>query len=228
MGIVLAPSSFKRMGRWLYTCMGFMIVPAVIAGNPSELVELLSRLRGIASRVMLDFMDGEFVSGTSLQFDLHLPEGFSYEAHLMVRRPLSYLARLTGRVETVILHIESLDDIGRAVVSSRGAGFKVMLAISPGTPVEFVAPYLREIDGVLIMTVEPGKYGADFLPWTLDKVRALKMMDDHVTIEVDGGMNPDNARAAREAGANIFASGSYIISSKDIGRAFRELEEATS
>ena len=205
-----------------------MIVPAVIAGDQSELGELLSRLRGVANRVMLDFMDGEFVSGTSLQFDLHLPEGFSYEAHLMVRRPLSYLARLAGRVETVILHIETLDDVGRAIVSTRRAGFKVMLAISPGTPVEFVAPYLREIDGVLVMTVEPGKYGADFLPWTLDKVRALKVMDGRVTIEVDGGMSPDNARAAREAGANIFASGSYIIRSQDIGRAFRELEEAIS
>ena len=205
-----------------------MIVPAVIAGDQSELGELLSRLRGVANRVMLDFMDGEFVSCTSLQFDLHLPEGFSYEAHLMVRRPLSYLARLAGRVETVILHIETLDDVGRAIVSTRRAGFKVMLAISPGTPVEFVAPYLREIDGVLVMTVEPGKYGADFLPWTLDKVRALKVMDGHVTIEVDGGMNPDNARAAREAGANIFAAGSYIIKSQDIGRALRELEEAIS
>jgi ribulose-phosphate 3-epimerase len=205
-----------------------MIVPAVIAGDQSELGELLSRLRGVANRVMLDFMDGEFVSGTSLQFDLHLPEGFSYEAHLMVRRPLSYLARLAGRVETVILHIETLDDVGRAIVSTRRAGFKVMLAISPGTPVEFVAPYLREIDGVLVMTVEPGKFGADFLPWTLDKVRALRKMDGRVTIEVDGGMSPDNARAAREAGANIFALGSYIIRSQDIGRAFRELEEAIS
>jgi len=205
-----------------------MIVPAVIAGDQNELGELLSKFRGVANRVMLDFMDGEFVSGTSLQFDLHLPEGFSYEAHIMVRRPLSYLARLSGRVETVILHIESLDDVGRAIVSARRAGFKVMLAISPETPVEFVAPYLREIEGVLVMTVEPGKFGADFLPWTLDKVRALKVMDGHVTIEVDGGMNPDNARAAREAGANIFASGSYIIRSQDIGRAFRELEEAIS
>jgi ribulose-phosphate 3-epimerase len=203
-----------------------MIVPAVIACDQNELRELLSKLRGVANRVMLDFMDGEFVSGTSLQFDLHLPEGFSYEAHLMVRHPLSYLARLTGRVETVILHIESLDDVGLAIVSARRAGFKVMLALSPGTPVEFVAPYLREIDGVLVMTVEPGKYGADFLPWTLDKVRALKVMDGRMTIEVDGGMNPDYARAAREAGANIFASGSYIIRSQDIGRAFRELEEA--
>ena len=205
-----------------------MIVPAVIARDQNELGELLSRLRGVANRVMLDFMDGEFVSGTSLQFDLHLPEGFSYEAHLMVRRPLSYLARLAGRVETVILHIETLDDVGRAIVSTRRAGFKVMLAISPGTPVEFVAPYLREIDGVLVMTVEPGKYGADFLPWTLDKVKTLKVMDGRMTIEVDGGMNPDNARAAREAGANIFASGSYIIRSQDLGRAFRELEEAIS
>jgi ribulose-phosphate 3-epimerase len=208
--------------------MESVIVPAVIAGDQSELCQLLSRLRGVASRVMLDFMDGEFVSGTSLQFDPHLPEGFSYEAHLMVMRPLSYLASLAGRVEMVILHIETLDDVGRAIISARGAGFKVMLAISPGTPVEPVAPYLREIDGVLIMTVEPGKYGADFLPRTLDKVRALRAMDRYVTIEVDGGTNPDNARAARKAGANIFASGSYIIGSKDIGRAFRELEEATS
>jgi ribulose-phosphate 3-epimerase len=205
-----------------------MIVPAVIAGDQGELSELLSRLRGVASRVMLDFMDGDFVPSTSLQFDPHLAAGFSYEAHLMVRRPLGYLSRLAGRVEAVILHVETLDDVGRAIASARRAGFSVMLALSPETPVESVAPHLGEIDGVLVMTVEPGRYGMGFLPWTLDKVRALRMMSSQVTIEVDGGMNPENARAARQAGADVFASGSYIVGSEDVGRAFRELEEATS
>ena len=73
-------------------------MPAVIAGDQGELSELLSRLRGVASRVMLDFMDGDFVPSTSLQFDPHLPPGLSYEAHLMVRRPVGYLSRLAGRV----------------------------------------------------------------------------------------------------------------------------------
>ena len=90
-----------------------------------------------------------------------------------------------------------------------------------------MAPRLGEIDGVLVMTVEPGRYGAGFLPWTLEKVRALRVMSSQVTIEVDGGMNPENARAARQAGADVFASGSYIVGSEDVGRAFRELEEAT-
>jgi len=205
-----------------------VIVPSVIAGDQDELVALLSRLRGVAGRVMLDFMDGDFVSGRSLQFDPRLPVGFSYEAHLMVRRPLGYLFKLAGRVETVILHIETLDNAGRAISLSRRAGFRVMLALLPQTPVESVAPHLGEIDGVLVMTVEPGRYGGPFLTWTLEKVRALRMMGSNLIIEVDGGMNPENARAARLAGANVFTSGSYIVRSDDARRAFKELEVATS
>ena len=78
------------------------------------------------------------------------------------------------------------------------------------------------------MTVQPGQYGSKFLPSTLDKVKKLRELYADLSIEVDGGMNPDTAQQAKKAGANIFASGSYIMKSGDIGAAIRRLQEAVA
>ncbi|TEU08538.1 ribulose-phosphate 3-epimerase, partial [Candidatus Bathyarchaeota archaeon] len=80
-----------------------------------------------------------------------------------------------------------------------------------------------EVDGVLVMTVAPGRYGGRFLPETLAKCKKIRKMHSTLSIEVDGGMNPENARAAREAGANIIASGSFIMKSEDIALSLRLL-----
>lgn len=205
-----------------------MIVPAIIARSQGELEEMLDRVRGRARRVMLDVMDGEFVPGTSLDFDFELPLGFEYEAHLMVERPLEWLERNAGKIHITILHVETLDDIERALREAKGMGLRVALALNPETGLDAVVPYLGEVHGVLVMTVSPGRYGGRFLPETLRKVRRLREMDGAIPIEVDGGMSPENARRARDAGADIFASGSYILRSDDPGRAMEELREAVT
>jgi ribulose-phosphate 3-epimerase len=105
----------------------------------------------------------------------------------------------------------------------RGYDLKVSLALKPESGVEVLRPYLDVIDGVLVMTVEPGRYGGKFLPETLSKCRVLREMHESIPIEVDGGMNPHNSRAAREAGASIIASGSFIMKSGDIDDAILQL-----
>jgi ribulose-phosphate 3-epimerase len=201
-----------------------IIVPAIIARIQAELDGILERLKGKVGRVMLDVMDGRFVENTSLDFDFKLPAGFEYEAHLMVVNPLSRVEGLTGKVCTAILHVEALEDISTAIEYVKDKGLDVMLALNPETKVEVVMPHLSEVDGILVMTVAPGRYGGRFQPDALNKVRRIREVDEDIPIEVDGGMTPDNARAAREAGANIFASGSYILKSNDVSRALQDLE----
>jgi ribulose-phosphate 3-epimerase len=200
-----------------------LIVPAIIAQSQKELESMLGRLRGKVEMVMLDVMDREFVDNTSLDFDFELPEGFEYEAHLMVVNPLKRISDLAGKVDSIILHVETLDDIRAAIECVKNLELKVILALNSETGVDRVEPYLGEVDGVLVMTVAPGRYGGRFLPETLAKCKKIRKMHSTLSIEVDGGMNPENARAAREAGANIIASGSFIMKSEDIALSLRLL-----
>ena len=200
-----------------------MIVPAIIAQSQSELESMLGRLRGKVDRVMLDIMDREFVDNTSLDFDFELLEGFEYEAHLMVVNPLERIGGLAGKVDSIILHVEILEDVRAAIGCVKNLELKVILALNPETGVDKVEPYLGEVDGVLVMTVAPGRYGGRFLPETLVKCRRIRKMHGTIPIEVDGGMNPENSRAARKAGATIIASGSYILKSDDVEHAIKAL-----
>jgi ribulose-phosphate 3-epimerase len=200
-----------------------LVVPAIIASTQAELDGMLGRLKGKVRRVMLDVMDGRFVENRSLDFDFELPPCFEYEAHLMVENPLERIEGLAGKVGSVILHVETLVDIEAALKFVKGCGLKASLALNPQSGVEALRPHLGIVDGVLVMTVVPGRYGGRFLPETLSKCRELRELDDSIPIEVDGGMNPLNSKAAREAGARIIASGSYIMRSRDVDEAIRQL-----
>ncbi len=105
-----------------------LIVPAIIAQSQCELESMLERLRGKVDRVMLDVMDREFVDYTSLDFDFELLEGFEYEAHLMVVNPLERIGSLAGKVDSVILHVETLEDDRAAIGCVKNLVLKVILA----------------------------------------------------------------------------------------------------
>jgi len=200
-----------------------LIVPAIIAESQEELDSMLERLKGKVDRVMLDVMDGKFVPNMSLDFDFRLPEGFEYEVHMMAVDPLERFSKMAGKVDIAILHVETLTDFRAAIESVRGLGLQLTLALNPGTGVDVIEPYLDEVDGVLVMTVDPGAYGGKYIPEALEKVRRLRGLKPEIPIEVDGGMNVENSRAAREAGANVIASGSFILKSEDVAKAVEAL-----
>ena len=200
-----------------------LVVPAIIAESQEELDSMLERLYGKVDRVMLDVMDGKFVPNRSLDFDFRLPEGFEYEVHMMAVDPLERLSTMAGKVDIAILHVETLTDIEAAIERVRELGLQLTLALNPGTGVEVIEPHLKEVDGVLVMTVDPGAYGGRYIPEALEKVRRIRELDGDMLIEVDGGMNVENSMAAREAGANVIASGSFILKSEDIVKAVEAL-----
>ena len=200
-----------------------LIVPAIIAGSQGELDAMLDRLKGKVERVMLDVMDGIFVPNRSLDFDFRLPEGFVYEVHMMAVDPLERLSTMAGKVDIAIIHVEHLTDVRAAIEHVRGLELKLTLALNPGTGIDAIEPYLDEVDCVLVMTVDPGAYGGRYIPDALEKVRQIRELNHKIPIEVDGGMNVENSRAAREAGANVIASGSFIMKSDDIVKAVEAL-----
>jgi ribulose-phosphate 3-epimerase len=201
-------------------------LPAIIAGDQGQLDERLDRVTGFAGHIMLDVMDGGFVPSRSLDFDYKLPKGPRYQAHLMVEDPLRRISRLVGKAETAIIHVEAVEDIPEAIKVTGDHGLGTFLAINPDTPVDAVAPHLSKLDGVLVMTVQPGRYGSRFLPRCLRKVEALRAMDGELVIEADGGMNPETAAMAVERGADVVAAGSYIVASDTPMKAYTRLVEA--
>ncbi|MCW4051205.1 MAG: hypothetical protein NWE89_15890 [Candidatus Bathyarchaeota archaeon] len=203
------------------------IIPAIIAETQEELTTALKKLEGVKVTIMLDVMDGEMVPSRSLDFKMILPEG-EYQAHLMVKDVWGYVDQLDDIIKTLIVHAESLTELEKDVNRLASYDGELFLAINPGTPVSTITPVLDKLQGVLIMTVNPGGYGAKFLPECLEKVTELKKLSPSLVVEVDGGMVPETVKLAKTAGADLYASGSYIMKSPDPASAIRRLETAVS
>ena len=201
------------------------ISPSVLAADFTRLgEELLDIERAGADMVHLDVMDGVFV--TNISFGLPVIEALRkkssiiFDVHLMIVEPEKYVARFVDAgADIVTFHHEATKDTGAVLQMIREKGAKAAVSVKPGTPVEDIYPYLELCDMVLIMTVEPGYGGQALIPETLEKVRKLKAEIDKrglsVDIQVDGGINADNAPLAKKAGANILVAGSSVFKAQD-------------
>jgi len=202
-----------------------IIIPTVIAKDVSALKKQLAQYKGLVDEIQLDIMDGTFVKNTSNWFPLLLPKTFHYQAHLMIQEPESWVYHYGAQVQTIILNAERAHHIKKIQKYLHKKNHKIGLALNPETPITRLKPYLKKIDLVLLLTVHPGKYGASFLPETLDKVRALRKIYKG-TIELDGGMTPETIKQGWNAGANVFAVGSYLQKSTNKKKALKELTNA--
>lgn len=190
-----------------------IILPSIIANSQKDLDERINNVKNSSGTFHLDIMDGKFVKNKSLMFDFKVLKRKKYQAHLMVRNPVPWINKNEKKVKMIIFHPEPFKNnkkILEIIDLIKSKRRKIGLAINPGTSIEKIRPYLEHIDLVLIMTVNPGKYGSKFLPQTLKKVKQLKKIKPSLNIEVDGGINNKTIKKASNAGASIFVSGSYI------------------
>lgn len=156
---------------------------------------------------------------------LHIP--FPLEVHLMVEHPEAWiLPWLMAGAMRFIVHIETIDaDSFHAIAAECAAqNAELMLSSDPETPQEEFTPYLHEMSRFQVLCVNPGLAGQKFLPLALEKVKWLKYALPHAIIEVDGGITPETAQWARDAGADIVVSASYIFGSQDPKGAYEELK----
>jgi ribulose-phosphate 3-epimerase len=183
------------------------------------------RIKSVNSKIyQLDVMDGKFVKNKSLMFDFKLPKSKKYEAHLMIKNPEVWIEKNWKKVNTIIFHLESLKNPDKVIGLIKNKKMKVGIAINPQTSIEKIKIHINEIDLVLVMTVNPGKYGSKFIPKTLEKVRQIRKLNPNIEIEVDGGINDKTIRKTLSAGANRFVSGSYIQNSENPKKSFEKLK----
>ncbi len=202
------------------------IIPSIIAKNQEQLDNAIDKVKDHVDWIQLDVMDGNFVGNSSLAFNFTLPKiKCRYEAHLMLSNPESWIRKHGDKVDTLLAPIEACDDPGKIIRLAKIKGKRVGFALNPETPIETIKGFIDAIDQVLIMTVNPGFYGSEFLPETLTKVHAMREMAHDIDIEVDGSINRDTIKAAAGAGANLFVSGSFIMNAENPASAIAELEQ---
>ena len=175
----------------------------------------------------LDVMDGSFVRNKSLMFDFKIPKNKKYEAHLMIKNPKPWIKKNYKKVHTIIFHIEPLkkEEISGLINLIKKNKRKVGIAINPRTSVNKINPFIKEIDTVLVMTVNPGKYGSKFIKKSLDKVKLLRKKYGRLNIEVDGSINDKTILMASRSGANKFVVGSYLQNSENVRNSIKELKK---
>lgn len=176
----------------------------------------------------IDIMDGSFVPNITLGTDfvrqIKKATDIPLDIHMMTDDPERFLGMLEfGAGDYVSIHYESTKHVQRALRLVKDRGAKALLAINPATPVEMISELLDDIDGLLIMSVNPGFAGQKVIPHSFEKIaRARKFLSEHgredAEIEVDGNVSLENAIKMRNAGADIFVLGtSAVFKGDDLG-----------
>jgi len=218
--------------------MDVFISPSVLSADFSRLGEETVRMeQSGADWLHLDVMDGHFVPnltfGAPVVAALRPLTNLFFDVHLMVSHPMLYAEDFVkAGAQMLTFHVECRDDTEQTIRAIRSLGCKVGLSLKPDTPVSAVLPYLPQVDMVLIMTVEPGFGGQDFMPEMMPKIKAVReacrKADLDCLIQVDGGIAEDTIAVAAENGANVFVSGSAVFGAADARAAIEQLRQTAS
>jgi ribulose-phosphate 3-epimerase len=210
-----------------------IVAPSILAADFGQLSnEIQSVQNAGADWLHIDVMDGSFVP--PITFGANMVEAakrsctLPLDVHLMIRSPELHIETFKkAGANRVTVHQEVCPHLHRVLGSIRAAGMKSGACVNPGTPVETLFPVLELCDLVLVMTVNPGWGGQEFIPSTLAKIGALsqeiKRQGVHTLIEVDGGIQSETAKKCSAQGASVMVAGSSIFGAKDRRAAIQSL-----
>ena len=201
-----------------------ILAPSILTVKEEERNSVLTELSNLGIVYLhLDIMDGKFVPNTTEgvgmlkkinKFD------FVFDTHLMVEDPINYIDKFYKAGSDIItFHFEAVKDVLPLIRKIHSLGIKCGISIKPTTNPEVLLPYLKDIDQILIMSVEPGFGGQKFMDSALDKIKYFDDLrnncdDYNYLIEVDGGINLNNVEMIRRAGANVVVMGTALINSE--------------
>lgn len=213
------------------------IAPSILSSDFSRLGQEIEAVElGGASILHVDVMDGHFVPNITIGLpvvkSIASATSLPIDAHLMISEPGRYAEQFVAAgAKMVSVHVEADAHLHRTLNSIRARGALAGIAINPATPIGAIEEALSFADYVLVMSVNPGFGGQEFIPTSLEKVRRLRRMIDerglNVRIEIDGGIDLMNIAEVVGAGAEIIVAGSAIFGAPDPQVAVRELREAT-
>ncbi|MCH8012038.1 MAG: ribulose-phosphate 3-epimerase [Candidatus Marinimicrobia bacterium] len=203
------------------------IAPSILSADFANLSIALDQCeRGEADQIHVDVMDGHFVSnitiGPGVVKDIRKRTGLPLDVHLMIENPEMYIPQfIQAGSDLITVHVETCENLSTVIRQIKESGAKAGVTLKPGTSLKEIENVISEVDLILIMSVEPGFGGQEFIPETLDRVRKIKKMiaalqeRNSPEISVDGGVKLSNANKIVEAGADILVIGSAIFATKD-------------
>jgi ribulose-phosphate 3-epimerase len=212
------------------------IAPSILSADFTRLGEQVEAAeRGGASIIHVDVMDGHFVPnitvGLPVVRSLARATRLPLDTHLMISEPGLYAEQFVeAGAQMVSVHVEADPHIHRTLTAIRKRGAKAGVVINPATSLSALEEVLQFTDYVLIMSVNPGFGGQEFIPASVEKVRRLRQMirerNLNVRIEIDGGIDRDNIATVASAGAEIFVAGTAVFGHGDPAGSVRELLNA--
>ncbi len=209
------------------------IAPSLLSADFVNLQKEIEAVQNAGADILhLDVMDGHFVP--NLTFGLPIIKQIKkitkipLDVHLMVTNPEIYLEPLADLgIEYISIHQETVFHLHRQILLLKNRAVKAGIALNPATPIETIFPIISELDFVLLMSVNPGFGGQHFLPLVYNKIQKLreftKIKNPTLEIEIDGGVNTENAKTLTNMGADILVAGSFIFGNSDYKKQIQKL-----
>lgn len=225
--------------NFLYKVMSMVLIaPSLLSADFLKLGTELAVVENTADLIHLDIMDGHFVPNISfgplvvsaVRRGTKLP----LDVHLMIDNALCYLDDFVKAGATSItIHAENTTHLEGSITAIKSHGIKAGVALNPATSEQVLRYVIDDIDSVLVMSVNPGFGGQQFIASAISKIAALKAMIDnsnneHCLIAVDGGISDKTIKPCYEAGARMFVAGSYVFGASDPKAAIQKLRDAAA
>jgi ribulose-phosphate 3-epimerase len=217
---------------------GPCIAPSILSADFARLGEEVRRVEEAgADWIHVDVMDGEFVPnitiGPRVVEAVRRSTALPLDVHLMIQKPERYVTDFVkAGAATISVHVEACPHLHRTLAQIREAGARASVALNPATPAASVEPVLADADQVLVMTVNPGFGGQQFIEGTLPKIATLRGWIDaggfDVAVEVDGGISEKTIGRAAGAGADVFVAGTAVFGAPDYAAAIAGLRSQAS
>ncbi|CEN26403.1 ribulose-phosphate 3-epimerase [Paraclostridium sordellii] len=208
------------------------MAPSILSADFARLLEDVKKVEDAGCEYLhIDVMDGHFVPnitlGPAIVKSLRNDVNMVFDAHLMIENPDNYIKDFADAgCDIIVVHEETCTHLHRTIQNIKSHNVKAGVALNPATPIENIKYVLKDVDMVLIMTVNPGFGGQSFIDGMIDKIKELKLLIDEqgleVDIQVDGGIKPSNVDKVVKAGANVIVAGSAIFNSDDIDATVKE------
>lgn len=211
-----------------------LIAPSILSADFARLAEEIARVeKAGADWLHIDVMDGHFVPnltiGPQVVADIRKETGLFLDVHLMIEKPENLIPEFVkAGADLISVHCETCPHLHRVIHMIRDLGILAGAALNPSTPVCVLENIINDLDLVLLMSVNPGFGGQNFIPGVIPKIRTVKQMTANLPsvsyLEVDGGINKETGRQVAEAGCNVLVAGSYVFKSPNIEDAVANLK----